>query len=134
MKSYPHHIIEVAKELRKSATFAENVLWQRLRRKNVVGLKFRRQHHIGRYVVDFYCAKLKLIVELEGGIHNETDQKEYDNIRFQEFKMMGYKCLRIKNEEVTENVENVIEKILAFRPSPYNPSPRGGEGCLNKVM
>jgi very-short-patch-repair endonuclease len=114
MKSYPHHVVEIAKQLRKRATIAENVLWQRLRRKNVGGFKFRRQHHIGRYVVDFYCADLKLIIELEGGIHEKVDQKEYDSVRFKEFDAMGYKCLRIKNEEVKENVEKVIEKILAF--------------------
>jgi very-short-patch-repair endonuclease len=70
MKHYPHYIIEVARELRQRATLAEKLLWKELRDHKLAGLKFRRQHPIGRYIVDFYCAKLRLVVELEGGVHD----------------------------------------------------------------
>jgi very-short-patch-repair endonuclease len=125
MKPYPHHIIEVARQLRQRQTLAEKILWQKLRKNSFEGLKFKRQHHIGRYVVDFYCAELKLIIELEGGIHEEENQKEYDVVRFEELEAMGYQILRVKNEEVIINVEKVVAKILEFkRLSPSFPLPQ----------
>ena len=67
MSPYPHHVIELARGLRKRSTPAEKILWKRLRNRGVGGLKFKRQKHIGRYRVDFYCDKLKLALEVEGG-------------------------------------------------------------------
>ncbi|MBI4810498.1 MAG: DUF559 domain-containing protein [Ignavibacteriales bacterium] len=114
-------MIEVARQLRQRQTQSEKILWQRLRKHNIEGLKFKRQHHVGRYVVDFYCADLKLIVELEGGIHEFENQKEYDVVRFEELEIMGYRILRVKNEEVIVNVEKVVDKILEFKkPSPLS--------------
>jgi very-short-patch-repair endonuclease len=115
MSAYPHYIIDVARLLRKRSTIPEKILWERLRRHQLGGLKFKRQHHVGRYIVDFFCGELNLIVELEGGIHDETIQKEYDEARFEELESCGYKILRIKNDEVINNIENIIKKILKFR-------------------
>lgn len=115
MKQYPHYIIKIARQLRKRSTPAEEVLWQKLRRNSLDGLKFKRQHHIGRYVADFYCAGLKLVIELEGGIHEMIGQKQYDEVRYEELMAGGYKVLRIKNEEVIEDVEKVLQKILKYR-------------------
>ena len=130
MKQYPHYIIEIARQLRKRSTHAEEILWQKLRRHSLDGLKFRRQHHIGRYVADFYCAGLKLVIELEGGIHELSEQKQYDEVRYEELMSGGYNVLRIKNEEVLEDVENVLEKILTL--SPRSPLPKLGEGMSRR--
>ena len=78
-------------------------------------MKFRRQHHIGRYIADFYCAELKLVIELEGKIHEKTNQHEYDQVRVEELRAHGLQVFRVKNEEVLNEIENVLEKILRFR-------------------
>ena len=115
MIKYPHEIIEIARELRLRQTTAEELLWYRLRRHQLDGLKFKRQHHIGNFIVDFYCGELKLVIEVEGGVHQIPEQITRDNIRFEELEGRGLMILRIKNEEVIENIENVLSKILEFR-------------------
>jgi very-short-patch-repair endonuclease len=95
--------------MRHNPTEAENALWQRLRDKGI-GAKFRRQHAIDRFIVDFYCAKSKLLIEVDGGIHDYT--KEEDAIR-QEFleEVHSLQMLRFTNEEVLNNIEYVLERI-----------------------
>lgn len=115
MSAYPHYIIDIARQLRKRSTIPEKILWERLRRHQLDGLKFKRQHHIGRYIVDFFCSELNLIVELEGSIHDKKIQKEYDEVRFEELESIGYKILRIKNDEVISDIENVLKMILKFK-------------------
>lgn len=115
MKHYPRYAIELARLFRKRPTPAEKTLWEKLRDRRLGGLKFKRQQHIGRYVADFYCAELKLVVELEGKIHETADQKEYDQVRFEELDARGLRVLRINNEEVLQCVENVLERILGMR-------------------
>ncbi len=114
---YPHHIIDVARKLRQMQTPTEKLLWERLRNRKLDGLKFSRQHPFGRFVADFYCAELKLIIECEGDIHKQKDQKEYDGIRFDELKTRGLYVMRIQNEEVEKNVDGVLRKIREFRKS-----------------
>jgi very-short-patch-repair endonuclease len=116
MKHYPHYIIDLARRFRKQATSAEEILWTKLRNQRLAGLKFRRQRHIGRYISDFYCAELKLVIELEGKIHEKTEQREYDENRFEQLNALGLRILRIENEEVLNNIEMVIEKILTLSP------------------
>ncbi|MBI4810284.1 MAG: endonuclease domain-containing protein [Ignavibacteriales bacterium] len=115
MSAYPHYIIDVARQLRKRSTISEKILWERLRRHQLDGLKFKRQNHIGRYIVDFFCSELNLIIELEGGIHEKEIQKEYDVVRFEELESRGFKILRIKNDEVIDDIENVLKKILKYK-------------------
>lgn len=115
MSAYPHYFIDIARQLRKRSTISEKILWERLHRRQLDGLKFKRQHHIGRYIVDFFCNELRLILELEGGVHEKDNQKEYDEVRFQELESRGFKILRIKNDEVIDNIENVLKKILKFK-------------------
>jgi very-short-patch-repair endonuclease len=115
MKKYPHEIIEIARELRQRQTTAEEQLWHWLRRHQLAGLKFKRQHRIGNFIVDFYCGELKLVVEVEGGVHQIPEQVTQDVIRFEELEGRGLSILRINNEEVFENTENVLNKILEFR-------------------
>ncbi len=101
-----------ARELRKRMTPAEKVLWEKLKGKQFNGLKFRRQHPIAKYIVDFYCHSQKLVIELDGSIHDIEDQKEYDSGREFELQELGLKVLRFKNEEVIQFPEKVLSKIL----------------------
>lgn len=101
--------LKKAKLLRSKSTQAEIILWERLKRKQVNGLRFRRQHPINIYIVDFYCHTQKLVIELDGGIHKS--QIEYDNERTQDLEMYGLQVIRFNNYEVEKNIEFVISKI-----------------------
>ena len=100
-----------ARELRQRATEAERVLWERVRNRRLGGLKFRRQHPLGPYIVDFYCAEHRLVVEVDGPIHE--GQKERDALRAEYLEMYGYRVLRFMNEDVLTDIEGVLERILA---------------------
>ncbi len=106
-KYYPN-LIERRKRLKNEMTEAEKVLWEELRNKKL-GVKFRRQHVIGCFIPDFVCLPLKLIIEVDGGIH--LKQKDYDNMREERLKLLGYSIVRFTNEEVIEDVHFVCEKI-----------------------
>ena len=99
-----------ARDLRRSPTDAERALWQHLRHRQLAGLKFRRQHPIGRYVVDFVCLEAGLVIELDGGQHAE--RKDEDEQRTTWLEGRGYRVLRFWNTEVFENLEGVLEVIL----------------------
>jgi very-short-patch-repair endonuclease len=103
-------IDNAAKQLRKTLTPAEQQLWQALRGGKLAGLKFRRQHPVGNFILDFYCAAHKLVVEVDGGIH-ET-QIEYDAARTNELESYGYKIVRFTNEVVLHQLETVLAEIL----------------------
>jgi imidazole glycerol-phosphate synthase subunit HisF len=103
-------VFELAKELRRNMTDAEEKLWFHLKQ-GVGGFKFRRQHPLKNYIADFYCHKLKLVIEADGGIHNKPDVKEYDTIREQNLIVWGYKVIRFTNEEIIKEEEKVIRKI-----------------------
>lgn len=100
-------------ELRRNETPTEKKLWWYLR-SNKLGVKFKRQHSIGGYILDFYCAEKKLIVELDGGVHNTKEALEYDEVRDKFFRELGYTTLRFLNREVEENVEKVLERMKKF--------------------
>jgi very-short-patch-repair endonuclease len=103
-------IDNAAKQLRKTLTPAEQQLWQALRGGKLAGLKFRRQHPVGNFILDFYCAAHKLVVEVDGGIH-ET-QIEYDTARTTELEVHGYRIVRFPNEVVLHQLETVLAEIL----------------------
>ena len=92
-------------------TKAEKILWEALRNRRLNNCKFRRQHALENYVADFYCHEAKLVIELDGGIHGEQEQKEYDRDRTSVLKEDGLKVIRFKNEEVVSNLEVVLDKI-----------------------
>jgi len=117
-----------AKELRKEATPAEKVLWERLRGKRLGGFKFRRQAPMGKVIADFYCPECKLIVEVDGDIHDF--QIEEDIQRTKEIESFGYHVIRFRNEEILSNIELVLEKILdaCKLPSPRMGRRAGDEG------
>lgn len=100
-----------AKVLRNKMTDAESVLWESLRNNQFLGLKFRRQHPVDRFIVDFYCHKYKLVVELDGNIHDLPDVKINDKNREDELKEFGLNILRLKNIEITNNLSKSLDKI-----------------------
>ena len=116
-----------ARGLRRNMTDAEQLLWRYLRSRQLCGWKFRRQHEVDRYIVDFVCADAKLIVELDGGQHAE--QVELDAWRTQRLEALGYRVLRFWNDEVFKHTEAVLEVILeAVASAAPHPCPLpGGE-------
>ena len=109
-----------ARELRKRQTLAEAKLWYHLRRRALFGVKFRRQHPIGEYFVDFYCEEAKLAIELDGGGHAGQQQRTYDDARTAELKRQRIRVLRFWNNDVLQNTDGVLQRIgEAVRP----PSP-----------
>jgi very-short-patch-repair endonuclease len=111
-KGYEH-----ARALRKEPTPAERKLWTRLRNRQLNGVKFRRQHAIGIYIPDFCAIKEKLIIELDGSQHLE--QAEYDEERTNYFKSLGYKVIRIWNNQIMNDMPGVILAIMdALDPHP----------------
>lgn len=107
-------LLKEARQLRKNQTKAEEILWQLVRNKQLDNLKFRRQHQIGPYIVDFYCHDKRLIVELDGGIHNTPKQQKHDQKRDRYLKSLGFNILRFPNKEVYNNVELILRKISDF--------------------
>ena len=99
-----------AKKLRKEMTESEILLWECLRNRKT-GFKFRRQHPIGIYIADFYCHELKLVVEVDGEIHNARDQIEWDNYRTMNMHLMNITVIRFSNEDVQNHMEKVLAKL-----------------------
>ncbi len=104
-------IFKRASELRKNMTEAEVILWSALRRKQIKGKRFRRQHPIERFIVDFYCHDSRLIIEADGGIHKALEQKEYDIGRSIELEKFGLKIIRFTNEQIKNNLAETLEEI-----------------------
>lgn len=105
-------IFKRAKALRMRMTPAESFLWERLSARKLNGLHFRRQHPIFKYILDFYCHKYRLAIELDGGIHELEDQKSRDIARENELKDLGIHILRFKNQMVIQEIEEVLRIIL----------------------
>ena len=103
---------QLAKELRHEQTEAETVLWKRPRRKSLDGLRFRRQHPIGRFIADFYCSEARLVVEVDGGVH--ANQEDNDALRTEMLTAQGYRVVRFPNEDVLSAIEGVLEQIRAY--------------------
>jgi very-short-patch-repair endonuclease len=100
-----------AKELRRTETEAERLLWTRLHKNQLLGLQFRRQHPINRFIADFYCPKIKLVVEVDGGIHEIPEHQAYDIGRSEVLNDFGITVIRFTNEQVIEDIETVINII-----------------------
>lgn len=132
---------EFAKQMRKEYTDAENHLWQQVRA-DKLGVKFRRQHPIESYIVDFVCLQSALIVEVDGGYHETTEQKIYDEERTRVLNEIGFTVIRFNNDEVLNRLEKILSKIkeVLVKTERHSinennesiefshPSPRSGEG------
>ena len=103
-------ILKLAGKNRTHLTPAERKLWKHLR-KRITGMKFRRQHPVSRFITDFYCHQAKLVIEIDGGYHNEPKQKELDQRRQKELENLGLLVIRFRNEEIETDVVRVVEKI-----------------------
>ncbi len=99
----------LARQMRCEPTLAEEKLWQKLKSKQLLGFKFRRQHVIDRFIVDFYCGEAYLVVEVDGGIHDYTQQE--DAIRQEFLESLGLRVVRLKNEDVLNSIDGALEKI-----------------------
>ena len=104
-------LLQFAKSMRHAATDAENLLWQRLCAKRFMNLKFRRQHVIKPYIVDFYCHEIGLVIELDGGQHNTEDGRAYDVERTQFLEALGLSVVRYWNSDVLGRVDVVLEDL-----------------------
>lgn len=104
-------ILAHAREMRHPQTPAEATLWRVLRNRQT-GFKFRRQHPIYRFIIDFYCAEAKLLIEIDGTSHLESNQKEYDQVRTEYLEELGYKVIRFTNDDVRYNIKGVAGEIL----------------------
>jgi very-short-patch-repair endonuclease len=106
--------IHRAQEMRRHVTEAEACLWAALRRKQLKGLRFRAQHPVGPFILDFYCAARKLVVEVDGPSHDS--RSEQDAIRTAHLEAYGYRVLRFSNAEVLNDLESVLARITESTP------------------
>jgi len=116
--------------MRRDHTRSEQAAWKLLRNRRTLGLKFRRQVPIDRYIVDFYCPEIRLIIEIDGGVHPIPDQGKKDEERDRRLLELGFRVLRIKNQTVLNDPQSFTEMIRAHYPSPgapRHPLPSGEE-------
>ncbi|RDI56966.1 UvrD-helicase domain-containing protein [Flavobacterium glaciei] len=138
--NYSHLLIEKAKEMRKQPTHAEKVLWMELNSKSLEDYKFRQQHLIDDFIVDFVCLSKKLVVEVDGEYHFTEEQVQLDNYRTITLNKLGYKVIRFTNEQVVKSISEVLKRIKEeliqqeeiqysnLSVSSPSPSGRAGEG------
>ncbi len=118
---YNSNLKSLGRRLRGSLTDAEKLLWSKLRRKQIENLQFNRQKPVGNYIIDFYCDKAKLIIEVDGGQHYEERNIKSDRIRDEYFKKIGLKVIRFTNLDIFKNIDSVVEKIIQeikIHPNP----------------
>ena len=100
-----------ARAMRRDLTPAERILWHALRHRQLTGLRFRCQHPLGPFILDFCCPERRLVVQLDGAGHQEPDQSEYDHRRAEHLRSYGYQVLRFRNQEVLRDLAGVLDRI-----------------------
>ncbi|HEY0018289.1 MAG TPA: endonuclease domain-containing protein [Longimicrobium sp.] len=126
-------LIEQARRFRKAQTTAEELLWEVLRDRQLAGIKFRRQHPVSRFIFDFYCPAARLVIELDGPVHDP--QRERDEARTAALESRNFRVIRFRNEEVFDALPSVLDRIVAAVEqdprSHISPSPAqfAGEGA-----
>lgn len=108
---YNKRLKSFSQKLRAEMTKAEKILWSKIRRKQVSNAQFYRQKPIGKYIADFYCPKLKIVIEIDGGHHYEDKNIVRDKLRNANFKQLGLTVLRFTNIDVVKNIDGVTQKI-----------------------
>ena len=131
---YKHNLVEKARQLRNNATFSERLLWKHLKGKQIAGYDFDRQKPINKYIVDFFCKELMLVIEVDGITHN--DKMDYDFKRQNDLERFGLKVLRFNALDVVQNTQSVLDEIYCWingngKPTP-NPSQDGKKGENSK--
>jgi len=106
------------RSLRNNCTESEAIFWKHLQGNQLLGLKFRRQHSIWRYILDFYCPKIRLWIELDWEIHN--DREEYDEIRTEILEVWGYKIIRFSNDEIENNIIDTLNNLQKYITENYD--------------
>jgi very-short-patch-repair endonuclease len=121
--------LEKAKMLRKSETIAEKLLWVYLSSNKIDGYKFRRQHAVSQFIVDFYCHELQLLIEVDGEIHNVPENKEYDENRTVALENLGLRVIRFTNQEIKNDIEGVLKEIqkaiITFKDKGFGDESSG---------
>ncbi|HEV8718977.1 MAG TPA: endonuclease domain-containing protein [Candidatus Binatia bacterium] len=121
MLRYNQNLKDSARTLRTNLTDSEQLLWSRLRRKQILGVQFYRQKPIGNYIVDFYAPSARLVVEVDGSQHFEAEQEAYDLQRTAYLKKQGLRVLRFTNLEILQKLEAVVEAIYGAVRETKNP-------------
>jgi len=111
MQLYNKNLKQPSRDLRNNMTDAEQLLWQRLRRKQILGLQFYRQKPILNFIVDFYCPAANLVIECDGGQHYTAEGLEADRARDQALAQLGLNVLRFDNRQILTEIDGVVEKI-----------------------
>jgi len=121
----PARKFALARQLRRAATPAERYAWSVLRKRGVLSLKFRRQHVVHGFIVDFCCVAERVVLELEGDVHEGSGQEAYDAARVGVLQAAGYRVVRVRNRDVTrERLEALLREALGSR-SIVPPLPKG---------
>ena len=114
MQPYNKNLKLPSRDLRNNMTDAEQMLWQRLRRKQILGLQFYRQKPILNFIVDFYCPAANLVIECDGGQHYTDEGLEADRVRDEALAQLGFRVLRFDNGQVMRHLNNVIDEIVSY--------------------
>ena len=125
MLPYNKNLKQHSRQLRNNMTDAERHLWTKIRMKQLKGYQFYRQKPVGDYIVDFFCPRAKLVIEVDGSQHFADEMTEYDRIRDEYLSSLGLRVLRFTNTEVLTNIEGVVESIE--KGIPLNPPLIKGE-------
>ena len=117
MLQYDEKLKTLARQLRKNMTDAERLVWSKIRRKQICQHQFYRQKIIGNYIVDFYCPRARLVIEVDGGQHYSEEGVEFDKLRDEYLANLGLKVLRMSNVDVLQNIDGVLEHIYDYLKS-----------------
>jgi len=124
---YNHNLKYHGRRLRSGQTEAEKLLWSKIRKKQIGEVQFNRQKPIGDYIVDFYCDKARLIIEIDGGQHYEKKGIIQDKIREEYFNKLGLRTIRFTNLDILKNIDNVVEVIYKKINPPHPSFKKEGE-------
>ncbi|OQX03387.1 MAG: hypothetical protein BWK73_39710 [Thiothrix lacustris] len=137
MLDYNPILRDAARDLRKNQTEAENMLWAKLRRKQLCGVQFYRQKPLGGFIADFYCAAANLVIELDGKHHADGNQIAYDQERTMQLETLGLHVIRFDNQNVLQNIDVVVEQIqsilLAHIQPPFEKRMSQNRNTANKI-
>lgn len=125
--------ISQAKALRKDMTNAEKRLWNQLKSRRLWNIRFRRQHPVAPYILDFACVKYRLAIEVDGETHSSVEERAYDSRRTKVLETKGWTVIRFRNDEIYKQMNDVLDKITRHLPSTASAgevAPKGPEGVF----